>query len=156
MGEKKRAEIAYNVTEKLLQGRLSLLEKLKQDQDSAKELPDNQTQTRSNEFLLADGESDQLKGISSRISVTSALGKGSFLMAKKEVDVGNNLIVEAPVAGVCLSKFAGSHCHECLRRVEAPVGCSTCCGIAFCSLKCKDEAKYHQFECQLLDLMIGK
>lgn len=156
MGEKKRAEIAYSVTEKLIQKRPSLLEKLKVDQDAAKELPDNKPQEEVNRLLLAEGENNQLKGVSSLVSSTSAAGKGSFLIAKKEVAVGSNVIVEDPVAAVGLSKFAGSHCHHCLRRVEAPVGCNTCCGIAFCSLKCKNEATYHQFECEYLDLMIGE
>lgn len=156
MGEKKRAEIAFNVTEKMLQGRPSLLDKLKSDQDAAGKLPDLNVSSLEDRFLLAGGEHKELEGISNLLTVTSAPEKGYYLVAEKTVNVGSNLVVEDPVASVALSKFAGSHCHHCLRRVEAPIGCATCCGIAFCSLKCKNEAKYHQFECEYLDLMIGE
>ena len=155
MGEKKRAEIAFNVTEKMIQGRPSLLEKLKADQEKVKELPDVKKDSSSTICLTA-GENSKLPGVSSLVASTSSPGKGSFLVAQKDVNVGSNLILEDPVASVALSKIAGSHCHHCLRRVEAPIGCSTCCGIAFCSIDCKNEAKYHKFECEYLDLMIGK
>lgn len=155
MGEKKRAEIAFGVTEKMLQGRPSLLEKLKEDQDKARELPDGKPEAKIDYLLLAEGENRELKGVSNLVTTSTAPGKGSFLIAKEEVRVGNNVIVEDPVA-VVLSKFSGSNCHHCQSKVEAPIGCSTCCGVAFCSLICKNEAKYHAHECSYLDLIIGK
>lgn len=156
MGEKKRAEIAFGVTEKMLQGRPSLLEKLREEQDKAKELPDGKPETKVDHFLLAEGENKELKGVSNLVMTTTAPGKGSFLIAKEEVRVGNNVIVEDPVASVVLSKFSGSNCHHCQSKVEAPIGCSTCCGVAFCSLICRNAAKYHVHECSHLDLIIGK
>lgn len=40
----------------------------------------------------------------------------------------------------------------------APVGCPNCSGIGFCSYECMTEAcsTYHKYECQFLDLFIGK
>ena len=42
-------------------------------------------------------------------------------------------------------------------RLIAPVPCELCCGVAFCSPKCRDLAvsSYHRWECRFLDLMIG-
>lgn len=154
MGEKKRAEIAFNVTEKMLGGRPSLWEKLKADRDALNNLPDNVDQKKP-ELTLAKGGNEQLPGVSSLVDCSSDPQKGNFLVAKEAINVGSNLIVENPVASVVLPKFAGSHCHHCLRRVEAPIGCKKCCGVAFCSVSCMQEAKYHKFECELLDLMIG-
>lgn len=44
-----------------------------------------------------------------------------------------------------------------LHSLIAPVACPDCCGVAFCSVACRDKActTYHRFECQYLDLMIG-
>lgn len=155
MGERKRAEIAFGVTEKMIQGRPSLLEKLKGDQEKAEALPEIIESKDVERFPLHSGESEDLKGVSKLVSRTVSADKGTYLVAKERITVGTNVIVEKPVASVVLLKFAGSHCHHCLKRVEAPVACPTCCGIAFCSLKCKDEAGYHRFECEFLDLIIG-
>lgn len=155
MGEKKRAAISFTVTEKLISGRPSLLEKLKEDQQKAQDLPDQPKLTKQGS-QIPEGENVDLKGVSQLVKETSVPGKGRFLIADKEIPVGANLIIEDPVASITLAKYAGTHCHHCQKRVEAPLACSTCCGVAFCSLKCKTEAKYHQFECLLLDLIIGE
>lgn len=140
----------------MIQGRATLLEKLKIDQDRLKDLPETKISATDSSFQLEKGENPDLKGISQLVTTTMTTDKGKYLIAKEEIAVGSTLVFEKPVASVVLPKFAGSHCHHCLKRVEAPVGCSTCCGIAFCSLQCKNSAKYHRFECQLLDLIIGK
>lgn len=156
MGDRKRAEIAFGVTEKMIQGRPSLLEQLRADQVKAKALPENKESTEAERFRLASGESEDLKGVSQLVTRINSADKGTYLVAKEAIDVGKNLIVEIPVASIVLSKFAGSHCHHCLKRVEAPVACPTCCGIAFCSLTCQIAAGYHQFECEFLDLIVGE
>lgn len=156
MGEKKRAEIAFNVTEKMLQGRPSLLEKLKIEQQKMQELPEDTNKKSEDRFMLSEGENNQLKGVSNLVTSTVAPGKGSFLVAKNEIRSGQNLIVENPVASVALPKFFGTNCHHCMSKVEAGIGCSTCCGVAFCSLACKNEAKYHRMECEHMDLIIGE
>lgn len=43
--EKKRAQVAFGVTEKMLAGRPSLLQKLKIDQDKAEELVEDSSPT---------------------------------------------------------------------------------------------------------------
>lgn len=49
-----------------------------------------------------------------------------------------------------------SHVTVCCRLL-APVGCSECSGVAFCSINCKDEAmgSYHRYECRYMDLLVG-
>jgi hypothetical protein len=42
-------------------------------------------------------------------------------------------------------------------RLVAPIGCTDCASVAFCSVECRDIAlaTYHKFECKYLDLLIG-
>ena len=49
----------------------------------------------------------------------------------------------------------GSHCQECMRVVKAVIPCSSCCGVSFCSVGCRDLAlaSYHPTECGLNDVM---
>lgn len=42
-------------------------------------------------------------------------------------------------------------------RLLAPVGCPECSGVAFCSVRCRDQAisSYHCYECHYMDLLVG-
>lgn len=42
-------------------------------------------------------------------------------------------------------------------RLVAPIPCTDCSGVAFCTVECRDLAcaTYHKFECKYLDLLIG-
>lgn len=101
---------------------------------------------------------------------------GRYFVAKKHISTGDVLTVEPPRAACLLPKNFGSHCHHCFNRyillsehssltdtrvfnfrLVAPVGCPNCISLAFCSTQCRDKAleTYHNFECKILDMLIG-
>ncbi|XP_045176137.1 SET and MYND domain-containing protein 4-like [Mercenaria mercenaria] len=77
---------------------------------------------------------------------------GRGLFAKRNVEVGEVLIVEKPFASTVLSNFKGRYCHHCCERVIASTPCRSCSAVVFCSERCQKDAweSYHQFECDIL------
>ncbi|GJQ85448.1 hypothetical protein Trydic_g23873 [Trypoxylus dichotomus] len=155
VGEQEKAKVAFGVTQKLLQNNEGKLQSLKKDmvkdykqihKDSRKVLPS------------VSGEiHPKYAGASNKICIKQAKGMGRFVAAQEDVRTGDVLVVESPYAACLIPECFGTHCHHCFERLLAPVGCPTCCSVAFCEDKCRDLAinTYHSFECKYLDLMIG-
>lgn len=134
---------------------------------------------------LTAGEHPTLKNASSMVDIKTTSESGNYMIAKKFIHAGDTLIVEAPIAACLLPKYFGSHCLHCCKRLIltfmllllstnvlfgfysnlfygcfrlfVAYGCPNCCNVAFCSVKCRDEAcrSYHRFECKFTELMIG-
>uniref|UniRef100_A0A1B0CWH5 MYND-type domain-containing protein n=1 Tax=Lutzomyia longipalpis TaxID=7200 RepID=A0A1B0CWH5_LUTLO len=96
-------------------------------------------------------------GSSEKLQLTTGAKTGNFFVASADINPGEDVMCESPVAVSLLPEFFGSHCLHCLTRLVAPIACANCCSVAFCSQECRKEAcsSYHQFECQYLDLLIG-
>lgn len=71
--------------------------------------------------------------------------------------VGETVLVEPAKCSSLYPKNFGSHCNLCFSRLIAPIGCTDCASVAFCSIECRDKAlsSYHKFECKFLDMLIG-
>ena len=78
---------------------------------------------------------------------------GRGLFAKRDIEVGETLIVETPFTSTLLKEFNFSHCQNCCNRVALPLPCKLCSGVVFCSMSCRDSAwkKFHWAECQVLE-----
>ncbi|XP_050511368.1 SET and MYND domain-containing protein DDB_G0273589-like isoform X2 [Diabrotica virgifera virgifera] len=95
--------------------------------------------------------------VSNKLTVKSDKELGRFVVANKEIQTGETLVVESPYAACLLPGMFGTHCHHCFNRLQAPIGCSDCSNVAFCKPACRDAAlsSYHSYECKYLDLLIG-
>nr|CAD7393228.1 unnamed protein product [Timema cristinae] len=97
-------------------------------------------------------------GCASRLlGVSRTEQAGRYVVAREPVATGDTLVVEPAYAACLLPDKFGSHCHHCFARLNAPVACPECSGLAFCSVRCRDEAcrSYHRYECHYMDLLIG-
>nr|CAD7439591.1 unnamed protein product [Timema bartmani] len=97
-------------------------------------------------------------GCASRLlGVSRTEQAGRYVVAREPVSTGDTLVVEPAYAACLLPDKFGSHCHHCFTRLNAPVACPECSGLAFCSVVCRDEAcrSYHRYECHYMDLLIG-
>nr|CAD7424830.1 unnamed protein product [Timema monikensis] len=97
-------------------------------------------------------------GCASRLlGVSRTEQAGRYVVAREPVATGDTLAVEPAYAACLLPDKFGSHCHHCFARLNAPVACPECSGLAFCSVRCRDEAcrSYHRYECHYMDLLIG-
>lgn len=95
--------------------------------------------------------------ISPHLKLNESTAEGRFFVAADQIDVGETLLVEKARCACLYPKNFGTHCQHCFARLVAPIGCSNCASVAFCSLECRDIAlaTYHKFECKYLDLLIG-
>ncbi|XP_063881235.1 SET and MYND domain-containing protein 4-like isoform X2 [Scylla paramamosain] len=103
------------------------------------------------------GPSRVLPNASSVVTLQESKDEGRYAVVNRRVPTGQVLMAERPYASVLMENKSGFHCTHCYLRLVAPVPCEWCCGVAFCSPKCRDLAvsSYHRWECRFLDLMIG-
>lgn len=100
-------------------------------------------------------EVDKCTSSSLELNETSTAGK--FFVASGEIETAETLLVEKAKCACLYPKNFGTHCNHCFERLVAPIGCTECASVAFCSVECRDVAvtTYHKFECKYLDLLIG-
>ena len=93
--------------------------------------------------------------VSRKVGVEVGEKVGRHVLAREEIEVGEVIVEERPIASVLhLGKLA-TNCSTCLRSVVSGVGCDGCSQVIFCSAKCKGEAGegYHRLECGHLHLL---
>lgn len=159
-GEIEKARVSFNLTARLLGDQPDQLQLVKEDLQVAEETAKEYRNTKSKPTppQIEKSTNPAIRNASNVLDLTKAdASKGNFIITKEEVKSGETILVEEPFAACLLPKFAGSHCHECFARLVAPIGCSNCSGVAFCSISCKEKAcgSYHQYECRYLDLLVG-
>lgn len=163
LGEDKKSEIAIKLFHQLVGLDNIRLEALKNEAREIKErvkdlgiqnkklnckpLP---TVDQSNTF-------DQTKCVSRNMKLVESPGSGKYFVADSEIEAAETLLVEKAKCACLYTKNFGTHCNHCFARLVAPIGCTDCCSVAFCSIECRDVAlaTYHKFECKYLDLLIG-
>ncbi|KFB39589.1 AGAP002999-PA-like protein [Anopheles sinensis] len=159
-GEDGRAEVAAKVFHQLSGHNDYALGRLKEDMEDLRVLKKEAPPVEEERSLPAlAGENDELKGCSTKLKLVGSKEdpRGRYVIAAEDIGPGEPIVAEPAEAACLYPKFFGSHCYACFARLISPVACSECCGVAFCSVACRDKAcaTYHRFECQYLDLMIG-
>ncbi|XP_063916970.1 SET and MYND domain-containing protein 4-like [Zophobas morio] len=75
---------------------------------------------------------------------------GTHVVATRDVEVGDIIMIEEPFTSVLTSDRL-THCHQCQNLCYNPVPCNKCTVALFCSDSCKNEAQsYHKYECPIL------
>ena len=101
-------------------------------------------------------DEEKCLGMSKALEVKYTSDQGRFVTAKKDVAPGEVLVEEKAYASCLDPKRFGINCQKCMVRLKVVVPCETCSGVAFCSVKCRQEATFHQFECRYMDVLTGK
>ncbi|XP_012251654.2 SET and MYND domain-containing protein 4 [Athalia rosae] len=106
---------------------------------------------------LTGGSNSSFPKLSKLVKIEETEMTGRYAASAEEIRVGDTLAVELPLAACLVPENYGSHCQHCFARLIAPVGCPNCSSVAFCGIKCRDEAlaTYHKFECKILALLVG-
>ncbi|CAB0044952.1 unnamed protein product [Trichogramma brassicae] len=80
---------------------------------------------------------------------------GRHLVAKRDIEVGEMVLVEDLACGVLVQNVAHTKCAHCLAQAWVGPACDKCVNAVYCSEKCKVEAwrDYHEVECELFQLM---
>ncbi|XP_037078696.1 SET and MYND domain-containing protein 4-like [Pollicipes pollicipes] len=95
----------------------------------------------------------KLKRVSALVNVDFIEGKGRCLVANEEIPPGSVLITDSPYAWALSSERWPTHCQSCCRRTLAPVPCTRCAAVVFCSASCRQTAwtRFHRAECGVLE-----
>ncbi|CAH0564117.1 unnamed protein product [Brassicogethes aeneus] len=150
--EVKKSNVAFRIAEQFLG---SDKKNLNLEADKNREYAVKKKVDRKVEPALTGGPHKEYQNASKKISVKRAKGLGRYVVANEGVKTGETLVVESPYSACLLPEMFGTHCYHCFERFLAPIACQDCSNVAFCSTLCRDEAKYHQYECKYLELMIG-
>jgi len=108
-------------------------------------------------ILRIENKNTKFEAASSVMSVKYQKGRGRYVVASQDIPVGTTMVVEKPITWAIHPERYGTHCQECLAQIKAVIPCTTCCGVSFCSIECRDTAlrTYHQYECGANDVMIA-
>ncbi len=63
--------------------------------------------------------------------------RGRHLVATRDIDIGETLLYEEPVAFWLDGDRHGTHCQHCFTLVKAAVPCIWCVEVNFCSVACR-------------------
>lgn len=101
--------------------------------------------------------SDIEKCTSANLKLVESSNAGKYFTANAEIEAAETLLVEPAKCACLYPKNFGTHCYHCFARLVAPIGCTDCSAVAFCSPECRDIAlnSYHKFECKYLLLLMG-
>ncbi|XP_068236458.1 SET and MYND domain-containing protein 4-like [Palaemon carinicauda] len=86
-----------------------------------------------------------------KLCFTPSLGR--YLIAERDIDPGEVLVVEKPYGQVLLlDSSLRTHCSVCLNRCLSPLPCPSCSKVIFCSSSCRNIglSSNHSKECSVL------
>ena len=106
---------------------------------------------------VSQGCHKKLRSLSSLVRVEFREGVGRHVVAARQVQAGDTVAVENPVAAVLYPDQQGTNCDLCFAKLRSAVPCPACAGVAFCSVECRDQAlaSYHRLECRHQDILLG-
>merc|ERR1739844_480085 len=92
----------------------------------------------------------QLPNASDAIQVMYTPERGRFVVASRDVEVGECLIHEDAIVNLVKSKCSLSHCYTCQKDTRVrPVPCLRCAAVIFCSPECRSKAEAsHIYDCE--------
>ena len=64
--------------------------------------------------------------------------RGRFVVASRDIDVGECITHEEAIVNCVKMKFSLSHCYNCQKDTRIrPMPCDGCAGVVFCSNDCR-------------------
>lgn len=82
------------------------------------------------------------------VEIRQDKNQGRFLVATRDIEIGEIIAVEHP-SFTTLSERKWCHCYHCLKLCYNLLPCTACTKAMFCSVKCRKEAFYHDYECPI-------
>ena len=139
--EPEKAEEVTSLIYSTLQG----LEK--EAKKETKEDDDEEVEERV-ELMRVEVANPVLPALSSALEVAYKPEVGRHLVATRDIAVGEVVCVEeATLVRLIPTPALASTCCHCLLETWAPLPCSSCAAVSFCSTHCQNAATYHKWEC---------
>lgn len=99
---------------------------------------------------------DKYPFASDAIDLEYSKSAGRRIVAARDIEVGEVLIVEKPCFTYLDIPKLYTHCSHCMTSMWAGIPCDYCVNVVYCSAECQKNAwkKYHQMDCLFFDLML--
>lgn len=100
--------------------------------------------------------SQKYRCASDAVQVCYSKTSGRHVVATRDIEIGEVLVVEKPYATILDQNNFYSHCSYCTNNIWNGIPCEHCVNCVYCSEVCKSEAweKYHHLECSFLNFML--
>ncbi|KAF2350147.1 SET domain [Trinorchestia longiramus] len=105
------------------------------------------------ELPSVQSEHESIHGLSAAVGMAYESSKGRHLVARQDILPGTILAVDQGYgSGVILPSYTSSVCGTCLTYCIAPLPCTSCTMVVFCSEECLERGvgTHHGRECALL------
>ncbi|XP_014472145.1 PREDICTED: SET and MYND domain-containing protein 4-like, partial [Dinoponera quadriceps] len=81
---------------------------------------------------------------------------GRHVVAARNIDAGEVLVVEKPYSLLLTQQMRLTHCSNCVKICWATIPCKNCSYTLYCSEQCRDIEwkKYHDVECDIITIMV--
>ncbi|KAK7086786.1 hypothetical protein SK128_009830 [Halocaridina rubra] len=79
-----------------------------------------------------------------------------YAVARDSIPAGSILMAEKPYATAMKVDKISKLCFNCFKRLVAPVACTWCSSVSFCSAGCRNLAlaTHHKWECNYYDFLV--
>ena len=68
--------------------------------------------------------------------------RGRYLVASRDIDVGECITHEEAIVSYVKMNCSLSHCYNCQKDTRIrPIPCDRCAAVVFCSFECQADAK---------------
>ncbi|KAK0168124.1 hypothetical protein PV327_001955 [Microctonus hyperodae] len=96
-------------------------------------------------------DNPKIPGASGAIELKYSDKFGRHIVATRDINAGETLIVHTSYATVIGPKFAYKYCWYCCKRAWSAVPCHKCVEVIYCDETCRDKAwsEHHEIECEV-------
>lgn len=128
---------------------------IKKIENKENEKTPEKTTIKSSEFCKLKDPHPFYTSLHNCIQVRYTKEQGRYTVAKEKIPAGTTVLAEDPLAWALEIEKFGTNCQHCLGQISVIIPCPGCPVVAFCSVKCKDEAMegYHARECGLMGIL---
>ncbi|XP_021928622.1 SET and MYND domain-containing protein 4-like isoform X2 [Zootermopsis nevadensis] len=132
----------------------------KQQDNLKKKLKKTDSEPRSGSWGIPEvtyGKNADIPAASAALRLCFSPQKGRYMEATRNIKIGSVLIVEEPYAWALSREAMAQRCLHCCRLVPAPIPCTQCSTVSYCSEDCRDTGwqDYHRFECHVLHHLLS-
>lgn len=103
------------------------------------------------EASLSFPSDDQFPCFANSIEMKNAKNGGKKIVAKRDLEIGQTVIIEQPYELVPETPFNYRHCSNCFKADANLIPCRKCNRVMFCSQECHDAGheRFHNVECSI-------
>lgn len=101
-------------------------------------------------LLTVQNPNADIPSLSSKVTIERTEMRGRFAVAREFIKAGEVIAVDVSAMMSITPSKTDSHCLHCSKSCMAPLPCSSCCRVVFCSEDCRErEMTAHMRECRL-------